>query len=46
GNCLATAVVARWEGEFHPEREVGLVETSNPELLQKLEEENRVAKLV
>jgi proton glutamate symport protein len=20
GNCLATAVVARWEGEFHPER--------------------------
>jgi proton glutamate symport protein len=22
GNCLATAVIARWEGEFHPENEI------------------------
>ncbi|MEJ8801448.1 dicarboxylate/amino acid:cation symporter [Pontibacter sp. H249] len=32
GNCLATAVVARWEGEFNPEPEVGLVETTNSEI--------------
>jgi proton glutamate symport protein len=32
GNCLATAVVARWEGDFHPELAVGLAETSNPDL--------------
>ncbi|QCR25219.1 dicarboxylate/amino acid:cation symporter [Pontibacter sp. SGAir0037] len=31
GNCLATAVVARWEGEFNPQPEAGLVETTNPE---------------
>jgi proton glutamate symport protein len=21
GNCLASVVIARWEGEFHPNRE-------------------------
>ncbi|GAB3820421.1 glutamate/aspartate:proton symporter GltP [Pontibacter rugosus] len=46
GNCLATAVVARWEGEFHPEREVGLVETTNPELMHEQREEDRTAELV
>ncbi|MBF8963791.1 cation:dicarboxylase symporter family transporter [Pontibacter sp. FD36] len=39
GNCLATAVVARWEGEFDLQPEVGLVETSNPELLERKQEE-------
>jgi proton glutamate symport protein len=39
GNCLATAVVARWEGEFNPEPEIGLVETTNPELAEKVEEQ-------
>ncbi|WP_299700503.1 cation:dicarboxylase symporter family transporter [uncultured Pontibacter sp.] len=39
GNCLATAVVARWEGEFDPQPEVGLVETTNPELEVRKEEE-------
>ncbi|MFD2245813.1 dicarboxylate/amino acid:cation symporter [Pontibacter ruber] len=38
GNCLATAVVARWEGEFNPEPEVGLVESTNPELESGLPE--------
>ncbi|MDO6391774.1 cation:dicarboxylase symporter family transporter [Pontibacter sp. BT731] len=38
GNCLATAVVARWEGEFDPQPEVGLVETTNPELQVQQEE--------
>ena len=33
GNCLATAVVARWEGEFNPTPETGLIETTNPELV-------------
>ncbi|TXK36481.1 cation:dicarboxylase symporter family transporter [Pontibacter qinzhouensis] len=31
GNCLATAVVARWEGEFNPTPENGLVEVVVPE---------------
>ncbi|SIR02255.1 dicarboxylate/amino acid:cation symporter [Pontibacter lucknowensis] len=39
GNCLATAVVARWEGEFDLQPETGLVETTNPELLEKKQEE-------
>jgi len=39
GNCLATAVVARWEGEFDPQPETGLVETTNPELAEKVKEE-------
>ncbi|WP_242922514.1 dicarboxylate/amino acid:cation symporter [Pontibacter liquoris] len=39
GNCLATAVVARWEGDFHPEAEVGLVETTNPEIALAPEDE-------
>ncbi|MHC2993799.1 sodium:dicarboxylate symporter [Pontibacter sp. HJ8] len=47
GNCLATAVVARWEGEFHPEKEVGLVETTNPELESLLpKKESEKAELV
>ncbi|PKV75146.1 dicarboxylate/amino acid:cation symporter [Pontibacter ramchanderi] len=40
GNCLATAVVARWEGEFELQPESGLVETTNPELVK--EEEKHV----
>ncbi|NDK54553.1 dicarboxylate/amino acid:cation symporter [Pontibacter fetidus] len=32
GNCLATAVVARWEGELDIQPETGVVETTNPEL--------------
>ncbi len=35
GNCLATAVIARWEGEFNPDQEIGLVETTNPDLMQE-----------
>ncbi|MFD2514384.1 dicarboxylate/amino acid:cation symporter [Pontibacter locisalis] len=47
GNCLATAVVARWEGEFNPEPEVGLVETTNPELESQIPaEEDRTPELV
>lgn len=47
GNCLATAVVARWEGEFNPEPETGLVETTNPELaVEKPETEQKEAELV
>ncbi|WP_242927026.1 dicarboxylate/amino acid:cation symporter [Pontibacter vulgaris] len=38
GNCLATAVVARWEGEFNPEPETGLVATSSPEIAEKIAE--------
>lgn len=36
GNCLATAVVARWEGELEILPETGLVETTNPELQDQL----------
>jgi proton glutamate symport protein len=32
GNCLATAVVARWEGELNILPETGIIETTNPEL--------------
>ncbi|WP_018479693.1 dicarboxylate/amino acid:cation symporter [Pontibacter roseus] len=39
GNCLATAVVARWEGEFNPTPETGLVETTNSELEDRLPEQ-------
>ena len=47
GNCLATAVVARWEGEFNPQPEIGLVETTNPELVVEApEKEEREAELV
>ncbi len=46
GNCLATAVVARWEGEFNPDQEIGLVETSNPELIINSQAEEREAELV
>ncbi len=35
GNCLATAVVARWEGEFNPDLEVGQVATLAPELIEE-----------
>ncbi|WP_439879998.1 dicarboxylate/amino acid:cation symporter [Pontibacter sp. MBLB2868] len=45
GNCLATAVVARWEGEFNPQPEVGLVESSNEEA-SPIQEEDRAAELV
>lgn len=40
GNCLATAVVARWEGELDLQPETGLVETTNFELVQDLHSEN------
>ncbi|GAB3193722.1 proton glutamate symport protein [Pontibacter aydingkolensis] len=47
GNCLATAVVARWEGEFNPEPEIGLVETTNPEIVvETAEKEERETELV
>ncbi|WP_162053513.1 dicarboxylate/amino acid:cation symporter [Pontibacter pamirensis] len=46
GNCLATAVVARWEGEFDLQPETGLVETTIPELLQDKQEEDRTPELV
>ncbi|TPE42608.1 dicarboxylate/amino acid:cation symporter [Pontibacter mangrovi] len=46
GNCLATAVVARWEGEFNPQPETGLVETSIPELAPQQEADNRETELV
>lgn len=42
GNCLATAVVARWEGEFDPQPEVGLVETTNPEAAPLVEQESKL----
>ncbi|SFH16413.1 dicarboxylate/amino acid:cation symporter [Pontibacter chinhatensis] len=42
GNCLATAVVARWEGEFDPQPEVGLVETTNPEAEPLVEQESKI----
>ncbi|WP_276496624.1 dicarboxylate/amino acid:cation symporter [Pontibacter litorisediminis] len=42
GNCLATAVVARWEGEFDPQPEVGLVETTLPELPAESTEQEKV----
>ncbi|RAU82349.1 dicarboxylate/amino acid:cation symporter [Pontibacter arcticus] len=38
GNCLATAVVARWEGEFNPQPEIGLVATTSPEIAAQLSE--------
>ncbi len=40
GNCLATAVVARWEGEFNPEPQTGLVATSSPEIAEKVAEKD------
>ncbi|MCC9138588.1 dicarboxylate/amino acid:cation symporter [Pontibacter silvestris] len=47
GNCLATAVVARWEGEFNLQPETGLVETTDPELTNLLHtEEDKPAELV
>ncbi|RDV14730.1 dicarboxylate/amino acid:cation symporter [Pontibacter diazotrophicus] len=46
GNCLATAVVARWEGEFDLQPETGLVETTVPELVQDQPEEDRTPELV
>lgn len=46
GNCLATAVVARWEGEFDLQPETGLVETTVPELVQDQPEEDRMPELV
>ncbi|MBC5993445.1 dicarboxylate/amino acid:cation symporter [Pontibacter cellulosilyticus] len=47
GNCLATAVVARWEGEFNPTPEIGLVDTTNPELaVETPATEEREAELV
>ncbi|MDX5482554.1 MAG: cation:dicarboxylase symporter family transporter [Hymenobacteraceae bacterium] len=48
GNCLATAVVARWEGEFNPQPEIGLVETTNPSLIPELpqQEEDKTPELV
>src|SRR5690606_28214386 len=38
GNCLATAVVARWEGEFDPQPETGLVATTSPDIAEQLSE--------
>ncbi|GAB3540603.1 glutamate/proton symporter GltT [Pontibacter brevis] len=46
GNCLATAVVARWEGEFDLQPETGLIETTIPELVQDQPEEDRTPELV
>ncbi|MFD3002482.1 dicarboxylate/amino acid:cation symporter [Pontibacter toksunensis] len=46
GNCLATAVVARWEGEFDLQPETGVVETTIPELVQDQPEEDRAPELV
>jgi proton glutamate symport protein len=36
GNCLATAVVARWEGELDIQPETGIIATTNPELADEL----------
>ena len=46
GNCLATAVVARWEGEFDLQPETGIVETTIPVLAQDKLEEDRTPELV
>ena len=47
GNCLATAVVARWEGEFNPTPETGIIETTNPALEDQLpQSESQGKKLV
>ncbi|MBF9253936.1 cation:dicarboxylase symporter family transporter [Pontibacter sp. 172403-2] len=47
GNCLATAVVARWEGEFHPELTTEETDFSNPELFDEAAKpEDKPAKVV
>lgn len=47
GNCLATAVVARWEGELNILPETGIVESTNPELQHELPaQEDKEAELV
>ena len=45
GNCLATAVVARWEGELNIQPETGIVETTNPELVDELPTEEKPKEL-
>lgn len=46
GNCLATAVVARWEGEFDLQPETGLVESTIPALTSDMPEQDRTPELV
>jgi proton glutamate symport protein len=39
GNCLATVVIAKWEGEFHPPAELALVDENRIHKLEEIVEE-------